>query len=141
MASYVKFDSAIEHMLEEVNLGSDTLNIGLTNTQPTAATNDDWTDITEITQQNGYSGPQAVTTTSSSQTGGTYKLVLVDEVFTASGGSFGPLRYAVMYDDTVTTPVADPLLGYWDYGSSVTVNDTETFTVDFDPTNGVIQAS
>lgn len=141
MASYVKFDSAIEHMLEEVNLGSDTLNIGLTNTQPTAATNDDWTDITEITQQNGYTGPQAVTTTSSSQTGGTYKLVLVDEVFTASGGSFGPLRYAVMYDDTVTTPVADPLLGYWDYGSSVTVNDTETFTVDFDPTNGVIQAS
>jgi hypothetical protein len=46
----------------------------------------------------------------------------------------------VLYNDTPTSP-ADPLVGWWDYGSSITLLDTETFTVDFDGTNGVIQAA
>jgi hypothetical protein len=75
---------------------------------------------------------------SSAQTTGTYKLVLADVVFTAAGGSIGPFRYAVLYNDTPTSP-ADPLIGWWDYGSSITLADTETFTVDFDGTNGVLQ--
>jgi hypothetical protein len=66
------------------------------------------------------------------------KLVLADVVFTASGGSVGPFRYAVLYDDTQTSP-AKPLIAWWDYGSSITLADTETFTVDFDGTNGVLQ--
>jgi hypothetical protein len=108
----------------------------LTNTAPVAG-NSIKADLTEITAQNGYSaGGTAATTSSSSQTGGTYKLVLADVVFTASGGSFGPLRYAVLYDDTATN---DELIGFWDYGSAISINTGETFTVDFDATNGVLQ--
>lgn len=126
-------------MAEKVhNLQSDTLKVMLTNTVP-LATNQVFADLTEITAQNGYSaGGSVATVTSSSQTSGTYKLVLADVSFVASGGSFGPFRYAVLYNDTPTSP-ADPLIGWWDYGSSISVNNGETFTVDYDPTTGVLQ--
>jgi hypothetical protein len=57
-------------------------------------------------------------------------------VFTAASGTIGPFRYATLYNDTSTN---DQLIGFWDYGSSITLQDTETFTVDFDATNGVLQ--
>lgn len=138
MASFNKFNAFVEHLAEKVhNLGSDTLKVALTNTAPSSA-NSTFSDITEISSGNGYTaGGTAATISSSSQTSGTYKLVLADVVFTASGGSIGPFRYAVLYNDTPTSP-ADPLIGYWDYGSSVTLADTESFTVDFDASNGVM---
>lgn len=138
MASFNKFNAFVEHLAEKVhNLGSDTLKVALTNTAPSSA-NSTFSDITEISSGNGYTaGGTAATISSSSQTSGTYKLVLADVVFTASGGSIGPFRYAVLYNDTPTSP-ADPLIGYWDYGSSVTLANTESFTVDFDASNGVI---
>ena len=120
------------------NLQSNTLKIALTNSAPSAS-NSLLSDITQISAGNGYSsGGTTATVSSSAQTSGTYKLVLADVVFTASGGSIGPFRYAVLYDSTPTSPLK-PLIGYWDYGSSVTLADTETFTVDFDPTTGVLQ--
>jgi hypothetical protein len=82
-------------------------------------------DITQISYTNLSS--RNVSTTSSSQTGGTYTLVLADLVMTASG-AVGPFRYVVLYDDTVA---GDPLVGWWDYGSSITMANAETFTVDF----------
>ena len=119
------------------NLGSDTLKVMLTNTTP-VATNTVKANLTEISAVNGYTaGGTAATITSSAQTSGTYKLVLGDVVFTASGGPIGPFRYAVLYNDTPTSP-ADPLIGWYDYGSSITLADTETLTVDFDATNGVL---
>lgn len=138
MASFNKFNAFVEHLAEKVhNLGSDTLKVALTNTAPSSA-NSTFSDITEISSGNGYTaGGTAATISSSSQTSGTYKLVLADVVFTASGGLIGPFRYAVLYNDTPTSP-ADPLIGYWDYGSSVTLADTESFTVDFDASNGVM---
>lgn len=109
----------------------------LTNTAP-VATNSVKADLTEISAGNGYTaGGTAPAITSSSQTSGTYKLVLADVVFTASGGTIGPFRYAVLYNDTPTSP-ADPLIGWWDYGSSITLNAGETFTVDMDPTTGAL---
>jgi len=138
MATFSKFNAFVENLAEKVhNLGSDTLKVALTNTAPAAA-NSTLSDITQISTGNGYSsGGTAATISTSAQTSGTYKLVLADVVFTASGGTIGPFRYAVLYNDTPTSP-ADPLIGYWDYGSSVTLADTETFTVDFDASAGVL---
>ena len=134
--AFNKFNSLVEALAEKVhNLGADTLKVMLTNTAPSAS-NTVKADITEISAGNGYTaGGTAATISSSSQTSGTYKLVLADVVFTASGGSIGPFRYAVLYNDTATS---DELIGYWDYGSSITLASGETFTVDFDATNGVL---
>ncbi len=137
MASFVKFNTFVEALAEGAHdLGSDTLKVALTNTAPTAATDDQLADITQVSNGNGYTtGGTAATTSSSSQTSGTYKLVLADVTFTASGGSVGPFRYVVLYNDTAA---GDELIGYWDYGASVTLADTETFTADFSASNGVL---
>lgn len=123
-------------MAEKVhNLGSDTLKVALTNSAP-VATNTQLSDITQVANGNGYTtGGTATTISSSAQTSGTYKLVITDVVFTASGGSVGPFRYVVLYNDTATN---DELIGYFDYGSSITLANGETFTVDFDGSAGVL---
>lgn len=138
MATYNKFQPFVEDVAEKVhNLGSDTLKVALSNTALTAS----WqllSSVTQIANGNGYTtGGSTASQSSSAQTSGTYKLVLGDVVFTASGGSVGPLRYAVLYNDTPTSP-ADPLIANWDYGSSITLASGESFTVDFDATNGVL---
>lgn len=141
MASYNKIQAFVEHLAEKVhNLGSDTLKVLLSVDAPSASADAVKADLTsELGTANGYtSGGNTPTISSSAQTSGTYKLVLADTVFTASGGSIGPFRYVVFWNDTPTSP-ADPLIAWWDYGSNVTLNDTETFTVDFDATNGVLQ--
>jgi len=139
MATFNKFNAFVENLAEGAhNLQTNTLKIALTNSAPSAS-NSLLSDITQISSGNGYTtGGTTATVSSSAQTSGTYKLVLADVVFTASGGSIGPFRYAVLYDSTPTSPLK-PLIGYWDYGSSVTLADTETFTVDFDGTTGVLQ--
>lgn len=138
MATFNKFNQFVEDVAEKVhNLGSDTIKVALTNTAPNA-TDATLSQITQISNGNGYTtGGTAATISSSAQTSGTYKLTLADVVFTASGGSVGPFRYAVLYNDTPSSP-ADPLIGYWDYGSSVTLASGETFTVDMDASNGVL---
>lgn len=135
MATFNKFDSFVEALAEKVhNLGSDVLKVMLTNTAPSAA-NTVKANITEIAAGNGYTaGGTQATQSASSQTAGLYKLVLNDVVFTATG-AVGPFRYVVLYNDTATNK---ELVGYYDYGSSISLANGETFTVDFDPTNGVL---
>ena len=140
MAAFNKFQSFVEHVAEKVhNLGADSLKIYLTNTAPNAATMSVKTDLAEITAGNGYTaGGVTPTISSSAQTAGTYKLTLADPAsWTAAGGTIGPFRYAVLYNDTPTSP-ADPLIGWWDYGSAVTLAIGESFSVDLDQTNGVL---
>jgi len=139
MATFTKFNSFVEAVFEKShNLGSDTLKVMLTNTAP-VATNTVKADLTEISAGNGYTaGGTAASISSSAQSSGTYKLVLADVTWTASGGSIGPFRYATLYNDTATS---DELIGFWDYGSSVTLASGESFTWDADATNGIIQAS
>ncbi len=136
MASFVKFNSFVEAVAEGVhNLGSDTLKVVLTNTLP-SATDTQLSNITQISAGNGYTtGGETVTITSSAQSSGTYKLVGNDVTWTATG-SVGPFRYVVLYNDTATN---DELIGYWDYGSAVTLANGDTFTADFDATNGILQ--
>ena len=137
MALYQKFDQFVEDLAKKVhNLNSDTLKVMLTNTAPSAA-NTVLANITEITPGNGYSaGGSAATFVSGAQSSGTYKLVLNDVTFTASGGSIGPFRYAVLYNDTPTSP-ADPLIAWWDYGTSLTLTNGNSFTVNLDQSSGV----
>src|SRR5690349_2817545 len=102
MATFFKFNAFVEHVAEKKHdLGADTLKIYLTNATPDAAADAVKADLAEISAGNGYSaGGTAVTITSSAQSGGVYKLVGDDVVFTASGGTVGPFRYAVLYNDT-----------------------------------------
>ena len=128
MATYNKFNDFVEQLgLKEHNLNTDTLKVFLTNEAPLAADTVK-ADMVEITAQNGYPAGGTDTTNVWSETGGTGTLAGTDVVFTASGGSFGPFRYAVIYNDTNAT---DRLVCWWDYGSSISCNDTETLTVDF----------
>jgi hypothetical protein len=134
LATYTKFNSFVEAVAEKShNLGSDQLTVALTNSAPSAS-NTQLSNITEITYTNCSS--RNITTSSSSQTSGTYKLILTDLVLTASGGTVGPFRYVVIYNNTATN---DELIAYYDYGSSITLADGETFTIDFDGTNGFLQ--
>jgi hypothetical protein len=137
MATFNKFNSFVENLAEKVfNLGADTLKIALTNTVP-VATNTVLANITQIANGNGYTtGGTTATLVTSAQTSGIYKLVLNDVTFTASGGTMATWRYLVLYDDTATN---DELIGWWDYGSSISLADTQSATADMSATNGVLQ--
>lgn len=126
MATYNKFNAWAENMVEAANLATDQFVVALTNTLPTAA-NSVLADITQIAYTNLSS--RNLTTSGSSQTGGTYSLSLADLTLTASG-AVGPFRYIVIYDDTPTSP-ADPLVCWYDYGSSISLAAGETLTLDF----------
>lgn len=132
MATFTKFNSFVEALAEKVhNLGADQLKIALTNTDPTAAATQ-YSGLTSPLPTTNLSGatPYNVTTSTSSQTGGTYSLVCADLTLTATG-AVGPFRYVVLYNDTATNK---ELIGYWDYGSSITLASAETFLVDFGAT-------
>lgn len=136
MASYNKFNEFVHDLTQKVhNFDSDTFKVMLTNSAP-VATNTVKADLTDISAGNGYSAGGTATTITNSVASGTDKVVGTDVTFTASGGSIGPFRYAVFYNDTPTSP-ADPLISWWDYGSSITLNSGDSFTVDFDGTNGI----
>lgn len=140
MATYNKFNVFVEDQFEGVHdWDLHTFKVMLTNTAP-VATNSVKADLTEISAGNGYSSGGTATTITTSRSSGTFKAVGTDVVFTASGGAIGPFRYAVLFNDTPTSP-ADPLVAWWDYGSSITLNSGETFTVDFDATNGILQVT
>lgn len=132
MAAFVKFQPFVEALSEKVhNLGSDQLVVALTNSAP-VNTNSVLTDITEIAYTNCSS--RNLTTSSSAQTGGTYKLVIADITLTATG-TVGPFQYVVIYNDTSTS---DNLIGFYDYGSAVTLQNGDSFVIDFDGTNGLL---
>jgi len=119
---------------KKIDCSADVFKLVLTNTAVTKAGTQVLTDITQITTQNGYA-PATMTMTFAETGAGTgiWRLSMgADKTWTASGGSFGPFRYVVMYDDTPAATPTDPIVGWWDYGSAITPADTETFTVDVD---------
>lgn len=141
MASFVKFNQFVADLASGVHqLQTGTahvLKVALTNTAPLAS-NSVLADITQVANGNGYTtGGISVGTITGAQTSGTFKLTGgTDPVWTASSAGF-TARYAVLYNDTPTSPT-DPLIGWWDYGSSVTLAAGETFTVDLDQANGIL---
>ena len=130
MAAYNKFQQFTKDQIDGVHdFDGHTFKIMLTNSSP-VNTNTVKANLTEISSGNGYTSGGTSIANVGTASGGTFTLVGTDVTFTASGGSIGPFRYAIVYNDTPTSP-ADPLICYFDYGSAVTLLDTETITVDF----------
>jgi hypothetical protein len=130
----VKFDAFFEALAEKKhNLGSDQLVVALSNSAPSASANAVLADVTQISYTNVSS--RNITTTSSGQTAGTYKLVLADLTLTATGGAIPTFRYVVVYNSTATD---DDLLFYFDYGSAVSVAEGGDFVIDFNQDLGAL---
>lgn len=145
MATFQKVNGYVEHLAHGVhNLGSDQLKVAFSNVAPSAESSDPsvntadciLANVTEVSYTN--CGSRDLTTVSSQQTGGTYKLTLEDLNVAASGGPVGPFRYVYLFNDTPTSP-ADPLIGYWDRGNSITLQDGESIDIDVSEANGVLQ--
>lgn len=136
MASLNKFYSFVQALGTKThNLSSDSFKVALSNVAP-ALTNTQLSNITEISYT--FCSSRAITTTSFLNTTGTSKFILADLTLSASGGSVGPFRYIVIYNDSATNK---ELVGYYDYGSAVTVGDGDAFLIDFDGANGFLQLS
>lgn len=137
-SAFTKYNTFIDELSKGGhNLQTAVFKVALTNTAPTAASDTVWntTVAPAPAAANGYTaGGNTLTTSSASTTTGTFKLVLADSVFTASGGSIGPFRYAIIYNSSASNKV----VGYYDYGSSITLADTEPLTVDFNDSAGVL---
>ena len=128
MATYTKFQQFVEDLAHGVhNFDSNTIKVALSNASnaPSASADVKLADITTVSVSNLDS--VTLTVSSSSQTSGTYKLVLADLTMTASG-TVGPFRYVIIYNDTATN---DPLICFFDYGSEVTLASGDTFKLDF----------
>lgn len=141
MASYVKFYQFTKDLIDGVHdFDLHTFKVLLTNTTPTQSMVYT-TEVTEVGSGNGYTtGGNSTTITTSTNGTGTAKATGTDPAtWTASGGTIGPFRYAVFYNVNTTgdSPMDNPLIAYWDYGSAVTLQIGETFTVDLDAANGV----
>ncbi len=137
MAAYNKFNQFLEdvmggvHDLFGTTPGTDchACDIYLSNATPDAELDGVAADLAEITQQNGYAGPTAITNNGTRSTT-TFTFSGLSIQWTASGGSFGPFQYVALMNDEQTSP-ADPLISWWDYGSALTINDGESFSVLF----------
>lgn len=132
MASYNKYTAGVEALLEGINSGSDTWKVALANTVNAADTT--FTPgTTDLATGGGYTqGGNTAAVSSATQSAGTYKLVLSSpSAWTATTG-FGPFRYVILWNSTNSAPI-----GYWDYGSSISLSAGDSFTVTLDGTNGV----
>lgn len=132
MASFNKFNQFVEDLAKGVhNFTSDatsTVTVALcAAANAPVAGNSVLADLTQISYTNLSS--RVVTGVTAEQTGGTAHLTATDLVLTATG-AVATFRYVVLYNDDPTSP-ADPLIGWYDYGSDVTLANGETFTIDF----------
>lgn len=129
MAAQTFFEDFFEQDAKGVhNFGTDTFKVVLTNSAP-VATNTILANITQIAAGNGYTtGGTAIANVTVSRTGGVATIDGDDVVFSASGGSIGPFRYMVLYNDSATSP-ADALVAFIDYGSEYTIVDGGSFAV------------
>lgn len=138
MAVYNKFNQYAEDVLEaKHNFASDVFKVMLTNTAP-VATDSVKADLVEVSAGYGYTAGGATVALTNTITGGVAKVAGANVTFTAASGSIGPFQYAVLYNSTSGT---QPLVSWWDYGASITLADTEQFTVRFDAVNGIFQLS
>ena len=133
MVAYNKFEDFVFRLgtgVHQLQAAGHLLKVYASNAVPSTSADTVKADLAEITAENGYPAGGSDAQNDYTEATGTGTCTCVDVVWTASGGTFGPLRYVVLYNDTPTSPT-DPLIAWWDYTSSVTPADTETFTVNF----------
>ena len=132
MAAYNKYTSGVDALVKAINAGTDAWKVALTNAVTIADTT--FTPGTsDLATGNGYTaGGNSASINSSSTSGGVFKLVLNSPTTWTASGAVGPFRFAILWDSTTSTPI-----GYWDYGSSISLASGDTFTVTLDGTNGV----
>ena len=131
-ATFNKFQDFAEQLgkgLHHLHAAGDTLKVFLTNEAP-LATDTVKTDMAEISGggATGYTAGGQDAQNDLSESGGTATLTCVDIVWTAGSSGMGPFRYAVLYNDT---NASDALVAWWDYESSISLGEGETFTVNF----------
>jgi len=137
MATFNKFNNFTKALGDKLhNLGADTLFVQLSNTAPVATQSVETDLAADLATANGYTaGGVTLGVGTWTTAGGVAKLVITDKVITASGGPIGPFRYVIILNNSAALK---DLIGWYDYGSSITLNDTETLTIDFDGVNGVL---
>ena len=139
MAAFNKYQDFVDQLgrgVHQLHAAGHLLKGALTNTAP-LATHTVLANITELGAGNGYTAGGADAQNDYTEAAGIGTLTCVDIVWTAAGGAMGPFRYVVLYNDTPAAPL-DPLIGWWDYGSAVTLQIGETFTVDFGASVGTL---
>lgn len=132
MATYNKFQDFVEQLckgVHQLHAAGHTIECYLSNEQPLVADTIK-TDIAEITNQNGYAAPVDAQNDVTESPAGTANLTCVDIQVVASGGTVGPFQFVIMFNQTAASPL-DALIAWWDYGSAITLQDGETFDIDF----------
>lgn len=130
MASFNKFQDFAEQLAKGVHdFSTHTFKVALTNSAPSAA-NTVLANITQIANGAGYTtGGEEVPNVGVAEASGT-ATIDGDKVTWTASGSMGPFQYVVMYNDTAAS---DNLVGWWDYGSALTLASGESF--EFKPSN------
>jgi len=148
MATYNKFDIFTENLHNKVhdvfgpNATSDVLKLYLSNQAPTGSVHTVKSNaipssgLTEITTGNGYAGPISLSNSGNRTAGTSYCYTPSGTVTISATGTVSTFRYVVLYNDTPTNP-PDPLIAWWDYGSTIVLSSGESFTITM-PTSGVL---
>ena len=132
MATFNKFQDFSEQLtIGTHDFDANVFKVMLTNVAP-VATNTVKANLTEISAGNGYTAGGTATTITVAEVTGTATVSGTQVVFTAAGGTMATFQYVVLYNDSATNK---NLVGWWDYGSPVSLADTETFTVKFSNTS------
>lgn len=134
MPTFQKFNALSEHLAKGIHqVGTHVFKIYLTNTAPNASTMTVKGDLAAISG-GGYA--DQTVTLSVSRSGAISTIIPAGNATFTATGAMGPFRYAVLFNDTPTSP-ADPLMGWWDYGSSQSAAINDNVIVDLDETNGI----
>ena len=132
-SAWNKFDDFSEQLVRGVHdFDANVFKVVLATSAPSASDTQLSQITTQLSTSGGYTSGGEATTITISETSGTTTVSGTEIVWTGTGAGFGPFRYAVLYNDSATSP-ADALIAWFDYGSPgiTLVGAGETFTLKF----------
>lgn len=128
MATVVEFESLSEAIGKKlINLSTDTIKAYFTNSAPSTSGDAVLTDLpTQIADGNGYTTGGLTCSCTYTRSGLTSTFALASNLVLTATGAVGPFRYICFYSDT---SAADDLIAYIDHGSSISMVNTDTYTI------------